>query len=206
MDISHICQICGKSFTTPHWRNNVKYCSQECQHRGIHAKPNTICSVCGKEYHLKPSQKSKIKESCCSRECAKEIKRLRMTGQRNHQYGLRGNLNASYREGVIHKKNNKVTDNFIYVGTWYLKSNGDCRVVEHRYLVEKNWHLFDNEFFEEIDGWHYLKDGIEVHHKDFNHDNNDLSNLIPLTKSEHISIHNKARNQKRNSLGQFIKL
>ena len=72
--------------------------------------------------------------------------------------------------------------------------------------MELNHTIFDNSFFEEIDGWFYLKDGYVVHHKDFNHSNNDLTNLQVVTKSEHIRIHNLANPRKRNSKnGQFIK-
>lgn len=66
--------------------------------------------------------------------------------------------------------------------------------------------MFDKKYFEELDGRVVLKDGIEVHHIDLNHNNNDISNLLPLTKSEHIRIHNILTPHKRNSItGQFEK-
>ncbi len=36
-------------------------------------------------------------------------------------------------------------------------------------------------------------DGNDIHHKDFNHDNNDPNNLEKMTHSEHVGLHNKNR-------------
>lgn len=41
---------------------------------------------------------------------------------------------------------------------------------------------------------YYLKPEIDVHHIDKNGLNNDINNLIPLTRSEHTSIHNNEKN------------
>lgn len=128
-----------------------------------------------------------------------------MIGQGNHQYGLKGALNASFKHGISIKMNNKLKEVLIYVGDWYAKPTESGRVKEHRYIVELNYFKFDCDLFDEINGWFYLKDGIEVHHIDFNHNNNDISNLRPMPKGEHISLHNKYRNQKRGQNGQFIK-
>ena len=102
-------------------------------------------------------------------------------------------------------RNNHLIEDMRYVGEWY-NGNIHGRVKTHRYLVEKNHSLFDDHFFIEIEGWFYLKPGIEVHHIDFNHNNNELHNLQPLTKGEHVRLHNLHRNQSRDSKsGRFIK-
>lgn len=54
------------------------------------------------------------------------------------------------------------------------------------YLIKK--------YFNIIDGKYYLKPEIDVHHIDKNGLNNDINNLIPLTRSEHTSIHNNEKN------------
>ena len=82
-------------------------------------------------------------------------------------------------------------------------SNKNGRVKKHRLIVEQNYQLFDLNYFIEIEGKYYLKPEIDIHHKDFNHDNNDISNLIPLTRSEHTSIHNKEKEIIRDSLGRI---
>lgn len=156
----------------------------------------TKCVFCGKEIRVKKSQYDKGERNYCSRACLANHRKILMTGERNHQYGLKGRLNASFTSDEIPRRNNRLVERMIYVGEWHRDSiNG--RVKLHRLLVEQNYQLFNSDFFEEIDGWHYLKKGIEVHHKDFDHNNNELPNLLPMAKSEHCSLHNKHRMQKR---------
>ena len=49
-----------------------------------------------------------------------------------------------------------------------------------------------------------IKKGCEIHHKDFNPHNNNLNNLIMLTKSEHMKLHREYewKNKKRNNSGK----
>lgn len=210
MLISKRCECCGKTYEIPHWREHKsKYCSRKCSDLSKKANNNVVCAICGKPFHLKQSHIDRYDAKlgfCCSKECHREQMKIRMAGSGNHQYGLKGRLNASFKEGVRISENNSIFEEMYYVGDWYKKNNEHGRVKYHRYLVELNHTIFDNSFFEEIDGWFYLKDGYVVHHKDFNHSNNDLTNLQVVTKSEHIRIHNLANPRKRNSKnGQFIK-
>lgn len=48
-----------------------------------------------------------------------------------------------------------------------------------------------------------IAENEEVHHLDFNHENNDPNNLIVITKSEHSKIH--AAKKERDKNGRFIK-
>lgn len=154
----------------------------------------THCDWCGKEIRVKKSHYDKGGRNYCNQKCLAKHREVLMLGAGNHQYGLRGTLNASFTSDDIPRRNNKLMERMVYVGEWHKYSiNG--RVKKHRYLVEQNHQLFNPDFFEEIEGWHYLKKGIEVHHKDFNHNNNSLENLQPLPKGEHVRLHNKARKQ-----------
>lgn len=57
-----------------------------------------------------------------------------------------------------------------------------------------------------IEGFTVLKEGYVVHHKDGNHNNNDVRNLEILTRGEHTSIHNKLDPMDRDEeSGRFIK-
>lgn len=67
----------------------------------------------------------------------------------------------------------------IYLPSHPKNVNGYVR--EHIYVMEK--HI-----------GRYLKKGEEVHHIDCNKRNNDISNLVILTKSEHMKVHAKIRN------------
>jgi hypothetical protein len=209
MQIEKVCQICGKTFKVPHWRENAKYCSRECSDKSRIAKTNLVCAVCGKPFHRKPYHLKRYKGEfgfCCSKSCSAILRVEMMSGENNHQYGLKGCLNSSFKHSELTHKNNKFNDVMIYVGDWYAKSNSRGRITKHRYLIELNHSLFDEAFFEKIGDWFYLKNGLEVHHKDLNHNNNELNNLEVLTKSQHRKLHNKLHNQKRNKKGQFTKV
>lgn len=162
------------------------------------------CDWCGKLISMKRYRFYRSKHHYCSVECHANHKHITFKGENNHQYGLRGPLNSTFKSGAIQAKNNQLTENLIYVGSWY-RGNIHGRAKIHRYLVEQHYHLFDSSLFDYIDGWHYLKPKIEVHHIDFNHNNNDISNLMPLPKSEHVRLHNLARTPKRDyTTGKFI--
>jgi len=45
----------------------------------------------------------------------------------------------------------------------------------------------------------YTPEGMDIHHKDFNHFNNDLDNLILVTKIEHRRIHEQKKRELKNS-------
>lgn len=157
---------------------------------------NLICPVCGREFHRKPSyiKKAKWKDKiCCSSSCNKSIRKVMMSGEGNHQYGLRGHRNSSFIKGNRARKNNRLNEVMVYVGEWYAKPSWSGRIPEHRYLVELNHEVFGNEKFENIKDWYYLKDGYTVHHIDGNHSNNSLDNLMVITRSEHTRIHNALR-------------
>ncbi len=93
--LQKVCAVCGRNFTVPRWRPNAKYCSARCQHISLRAENNLTCPCCGKMFHRKQSHIKRFKGNqgfYCSKECAKMGMRERMSGENNHQYGLRGRL------------------------------------------------------------------------------------------------------------------
>lgn len=189
MNIKKICLTCGKEFEVPHWRENAKYCSPECRQEALKGELNCTCEVCGKKFHLKPFQLNKYKHHCCSKECLDVLKQTLYSGEGNHQYGLKGELNASFKGLEITKVNNNLIDIFVYDPT-HPHANKHGRVTKHRLIVEQNYKMFDYKYFEEINGRVVLKKSSQVHHIDGDHNNNDIINLIPVTKAEHRRIHN----------------
>lgn len=201
MMIDKICEVCGKNFQVPHWRNNAKYCCRHCSDLAQKSQPNTICTQCGKEFRMKQSQKDRHKRTFgyfCSRECLDNYRKIAFKGDGNHQYGLRGHLNPSFKNKILSCRNFNNTDLYIYVENYPRNKKG--RVLLHRHIVEQNYFLFDDKYFENIDGYILLKKGIVVHHINGNHDDNRIENLIPVTKREHTSIHNKEKVIVRNSV------
>ena len=196
-----ICKQCKKEYNTQNSKLPKNICSSKCydEFQKWNKEPNCKCPICGKEFYVKPSRLKRLKHSpTCSVECASELKSQYMSGEGNHQYGLKGNLNSSFKGEEIIQHNHNVDDIMVYDPKHpYANDNG--RVKKHRLLVEQNYTLFDSKFFLKLGGRIVLKKEFQVHHKDGNHNNNDINNLEILTRSEHTSIHNKEKEIIRNS-------
>lgn len=161
---------------------------------------NVTCETCGKKFHLKPSHIPISKTHHCSKECFRKAKMESMKGKGNHQYGLRGEKNASW-------KGERKFTNYGYISV-YSPDHPFCtkahHVFEHRLVAEK--YLLTEENSVEINGKRYLKPEYDVHHKDFDRTNNDVSNLAVMLKSDHKRLHlslNKRAQDKKT--GRFIK-
>lgn len=208
MELTKNCEHCGVVFTFPHWRiSTAKFCSKECSSESKIAKANITCTFCGKLFHMKKSQQNKYKRSrgfYCSYNCQYTHLAELTKGDLNHQFGLKGELNSSFKGKIISRANNNLTEKLIYVPNHHFK-NKDGRVLLHRYLVEQNYNLFSISFFIEIDGRFYLNPKYDVHHKDGNHNNNSIDNLEILTRGEHSRLHNIANPMKKDlKTGRFI--
>ena len=150
---------------------------------------NCRCDQCGKYFHKKPSHINKT-HNFCSQKCHYEFKKTSMKGKGNHQYGLKGRLNASW------KTDKRITNN------GYLKiykpehplSDRDGRILEHRYLAEK--YLAKPEDLIYFNGKYILNPNLDVHHKDKNKLNNDLNNLQILTRNDHMKLHGEFKHRK----------
>lgn len=197
------CDCCGKPFMTSKQRyknNKTQCCSRECVRNFTRTKPNCECAICGKKIHRKPSEIKKYKNVTCSRECLLELHKRNMTGENNHQYGLKGELNSTYKNGEFitslgYKK--------IYRPD-HPKAQGNY-VLEHRLVAEK--YLLDDTNSEIINNQRILSDEYAVHHIDFNRLNNDIKNLCVMKKKDHSSFHNSINSIIRNKTnGQIIGL
>lgn len=171
------------------------------EYQKYHSKPNCKCVVCGKDIYIKPNRIKRTKHGVtCSVECESKNRSNWSRGKGNHQYGLRGKLNASFKSEI--RKNNAG-----YITIYkpeHPYCNGAGRVLEHRLVVEQNADLFDSKYFVEIYGKKYLKQTTEVHHKNEIKTDNRIENLLPVTKGEHREIHNKDRQILRNRQGQIV--
>lgn len=205
--VKKICEYCGKEYYVIKSREKItKYCSRECSDKAKEGKPNCICTQCGKPFHMKPYLQNKYERHlgyfCCT-ECFNKYKETAYSGAGNHQYGLKGPLNDNFKGNIIPQKNHKLIEQMVYCPEHpFCTKNG--RVKQHRLIVEQNYQLFDEKYFVIINSKHYLLPKIDVHHKDGDHNNNALENLVPCTKSEHRKYHNST-NANRNIKGQIIK-
>lgn len=160
---------------------------------------NMECPICGKKFHLKPSAAKRFKTHCCSMECCKKMKSKKMSGVGNHQYGLRGRKNASW------KSDTRISS----CGYILIRSeehpfrSKDGFVFEHRIIAEKSLLNESNSVY--VDGKMYLNPELEVHHINFDRKDNRPDNLIVLTHKEHKKIHNALNPNKRRKDGKFQK-
>lgn len=160
---------------------------------------NVKCPICGLEFRVKPYTIKTTKNICCSRKCSSELRKVTMKGVNNHQFGLFGELNGSY-EGGRHI-NNGYTLILSHNHPFKNKAN---LVMEHRLIAEK--HLLTDENKIVINGKDYLNPKFVVHHIDGVRDNNEVSNLQIMLKSEHTRYHNLMNPHKRNNdNGRFVK-
>lgn len=182
------CDYCGKPFTTTKQRylkNKTQCCSRECMGKLYRAKPNCECVVCGKKIHRKQSYINKTQNITCSYECCYKLRKETMTGENNHQYGLKGELNASFKDGEYIKLGYKEL---------YYPNHPQSRhnyILEHRLVAES--YLLDNVNSYEYKNWKYLSEDFVVHHLDFDRLNNDINNLAVMKKNDHVKFHNHLR-------------
>lgn len=189
------CLVCGKDFHCyKSTYSKKKYCSKECREKVhlIFAK----CIVCKKDFSIAKSKYigKNIKNKCCSNNCYNNFvkqKKEEILQKNTHvcnncgkifvrkvpstnilffcsqecsiEY-MRGYLSPFYRGGSINSQGYKI-----------IKINGKS-FYEHRIIMEDyiGRKLDDNE---------------DVHHKDGNKLNNDISNLEIINKTEHGKIH-----------------
>lgn len=163
-------------------------------------KPNTVCTYCGRLIYIKPTRLKRSKNVCCSLECSNKLRKTTTLGENNHQYGLKGPLNDSFKGDKIKNKTGYI---LVYCGD-HPFGDERGRIREHRLVAEK--FLLNNENSIIIDGKRYLHPYYHVHHIDENKANNDISNLQVLTPQEHTRLHNKTRKVSRDAkTGRFQK-
>ena len=161
---------------------------------------NVTCPVCGKKFHLKPSVIKRFKTHYCSKSCHNMAKREYMKGEKNHQYGLRGSKNASWK-GTTRKLTGYGYVMVREVGHPFADEQG--WVFEHRLIAEKYFLNDENSVL--IKGKRYLSPKYQVHHKNFDRTDNRPENLSVMTREEHKRLHNMLNPNERNELGQFKK-
>ena len=181
------CENCGKDVEIRHKKrleNEHICCSRKCAFELRKNKSKKYpCKICGKLVHRKPNELQKNKNIFCSTDCMNKWKSAAYLGENNHQYGLKGSANASWRSGEhissYGYKLIRVLDHPF--------RNSDDMVFEHRLVAEK--YLLTDECTVVIDGKKYLSHDYIVHHKDHNRLNNNVENLQIMTRSEHTKMH-----------------
>lgn len=171
----------------------------ELNEREIGTWNNCKCDVCGKGFHRKPSQIAKSRKHYCSVACHAAAKALLMRGAGNHQYGLKGSANASWKSDMKETRYGYIA---VRCPEHPFRDKSGF-VLEHR-LVAEEYLLTDGNSVE-IDGKKYLKQDYVVHHKNFDRMDNRPENLAVLSHAEHQRLHLSLNMNERNEKGQFEK-
>ena len=162
---------------------------------------NCVCPTCGIKFHLKPYHFRRFKTHYCSKKCQNEARKAYMSGAGNHQYGLIGDKNATWRGGT--KINSLGYREIQSIGHPFAVGRSQY-VLEHRLVAEQ--YLLTDENSVVIEGRRYLSPDHVVHHKNGDRLDNRAENLCVMSLREHQSMHEKENTKfrKRDSLGRFM--
>lgn len=189
------CASCGKSFERSAHLSSSKYCSSGCYHsasrgvaKNVSDRPRyyRTCEVCAVSFRVTFTRKDTAR--FCSRPCQSKSEKFRaesserQKGEKSHRWT--GGLYAA-RYGYIRVKGQKLSSKEFH--------------FLHRQVIEQAMLEMepDHPFLIEINGRKKLDPKIDVHHFDRNRSNNELSNLLAVTKYAHAQIHHRNRMPER---------
>ena len=157
------CIICNKEFERFGKQIlTAKTCSKQCLGELKKAEPNTKCTQCGKDFHLKESSKRRYKRThgyFCSTKCVADFRKEKYLGESN----------PNFRKQV-----DRCTDGYKLT---YLPKFG--RIKLHHKVVFETLNISK------------IPSGMCVHHRDCNVDNNSPENLVLLNFSDHKWLHHQ---------------
>jgi dUTP pyrophosphatase len=207
-DIIVDCDNCGESFniTAKRAESNSNCCSISCRaelKKSLKIN-NVVCYVCKKDFYIKPSKFNKLSDEskiACSINCSSVIRKNAMSGEKNHQFGIKGELNSSYQSDIRISSHGYVL--IRYVNHPFCHSDG--YILMHRMIYEEYLKsINDYQYLIDFNGVWVLNPSFVIHHKDENKLNNSLSNLEITTLSEHSARHSENRNIVRDSSGKIV--
>lgn len=188
------CEICGSEFKVPQCRaKTARFCGHECSVVGRAAaisKPKVavVCKHCGVTFFDHQSHAGK--RVYCSTTCMEahsshiQAKVDRFTGERNWNWS--GGI-SQHSDGYIYES----------CPEHPFASNG--YVFQHRLVAERHLREThpDSPCLIRLGEQLYLSPDFVVHHEDGDRKNNVPGNLQVMTNSDHISLHNAIRRNKK---------
>jgi len=171
--IEIICQICEKRVSLPNYRKDAKFCSFKC--KGVSTrdrmKGNKLREGCRawnkgmKGIHLSP---------------ASEFKKG-VTPWNKDMKGIHLSPDSEFQPGTIPK--NKVS-----VGTITKRTDSNGKSRNYIKIDEPNvWETLYR--YRWIQKYGTITEGMVLHHVNFVSDDDDLKNIIMVTRQEHINLH-----------------
>lgn len=147
------------------------------------------CDYCGAEITKRNSHGNRNKHHFCNSACANKYKNKKQK------------VACDVCGRKFHKKSSDI------MRTSHNFCCQECSIGFHRWSgtksnnVKVGGKLIHRSIVERLIG-RTLLPNEEIHHIDFNHQNNDTQNLVILSKSEHSKIH--AARKERDANGKFI--
>lgn len=162
-----------------------------------------ICPTCNCSFKRKPFIVKRQKTVCCSMSCSKAYRSLWFRGEGNHQKGVKGKDNSSFKADITVMKRGTQRYEFEYL-PWHPFAESTGRVRRHRAEVERHFGLFDNKYFLSILCADLVQRAIlnpkfDVHHINENTLDNRIENLEIKTRGEHTRAHNNRRTIQRDA-------
>lgn len=144
--------------------------------------------------HIKPYRLKRSKNVCCSFECSNALRTVTFMGKGNHQYGIKGEDNASHISDFAISKYGYLR----VLSHQHPCRAADNRILFHRLVMEEHLKAIgDYENLVYKDGVIVLADNTVVHHIDENKLNNTVDNLQLMSLSEHTAHHSTQNYKKR---------
>lgn len=208
-NVKLICEICGKEFYRHKSQaEKSKYCSLECRkasgnYRELkNKKVSKICEACGKEYLVQFYRKDKTK--FCSKNCSNHLqyeKRIINCKTCNNEFTLsksRFDKNIRYcstecrmNDPEVKTEKERRRQSILYkrAQNGYYKSRNFKKYLLNHYIP-----------FCQICGFSEYKECIDIHHVDFDCNNNIEENVIFVCVMCHRKIHSNIISVNKNKL------
>lgn len=188
------CKSCGTEFKrkkSDQARSGEPYCSRLCFHADRVGKaPNRdfpdrvvkVCEHCKQQFSVIPYRADK------ARWCSKECQAASPEWKRECSERQQGEKSWRWAGGKYLSKQGYIWTRSAKNGVRPLTLNHRVVVLLAMLEVEP-----DHPFIVDVNGEKKLSPEIEVHHIDRDRANNDLGNLLAVTKDAHAQIHHKNR-------------
>ena len=189
------CETCGKDFKVPQCRKkSAKYCSFACAGVGRGKdreipKVAVTCKECGNIFFEHRCHAGR--RVYCSVVCMEAS----ATHKADKSAHSKGNKNGNWSGGQT-----KHADGYVYELTTNhpFSSQSSNYVFQHRLVAERALRKSapESSALVSIEGQLYLRPEYVVHHKDEVRDNNRPGNLMVMTNSRHVKLHNALRRKR----------